>query len=1045
MPPPPSDKQGSPRKHRDKTKNGRHSNDASVSPTKSGRSKKPSAGKWTEADSVKVAVRVRPFNQRELDAHAKLCVTMQDKMTTVIDTKGNKPDKSFTYDYSYWSHDGFTTDADGLFHATDDKYCTQQQVYDDLGQGLLDSAMQGYNGALFAYGQTGAGKSYSMTGYGPNKGIIPILCQKVFDATSQVDASTEFQVTFSMYEIYNERVRDLLSNRPVVGGLKVRQHPKHGFIVSGLHKIAVSSYDQVAERMEAGTIARTTASTRMNETSSRSHMVITVHLKQVLNKGTADSTTKTSDLHLVDLAGSERAETSGTTGDRQQMREGSSINQSLTYLGKVIKALASIADGKSNIIVPYRESVLTQLLQNALGGNSRTVMIAAISPASICYNDTLSTLRYADNAKQIQCKAVVNESPTDRLIRELKEENARLIAQLEGGAGVIPGMEDALEANQNDLAQLEMTWEERLKEAEKHWKADVGATMSSKRSDGAHLENINEDPQLSGVIIHPIEEGRSLVTRNKDATTQDPPRGIKHFIVMGGLSIQSHHAVFSRHGNRITLTPNEDGTAQVLVNGKRLLKKTTLVHNDRIVMAPNHLYRFVACPEDRVPSDLVIDFDFMQTEIAAAQGLTSLTEGTSTSLMRPDQQVLREDVIFLLPMISEANAISEELSKHIEFDLVVRTGASHNLTDKSKQVMIKVTNTKSKHVWMWSKPKFINRKFLMQELYERWVDGEHIDPDKHRDPFWDPAEDVFLGSAYLYLQSLAYHIDVDENLDITNYQGQIEGKLHAGLCPCDSTGKALTEDMFISDPTELLGNRMDLLVKINGASDLAWMKEDPTRGVSCRFKFYTDVKFRQTRTIQHDMEPKFNFSKQFTIKQVSHNFMNYLEHNALVIELWGKQGTGQQFVAEQPTNGDEAEMDQIVAAANWKEERQLFLSKIEELQAELDYAQIEKMALEKDLTRITLKTGDTFMQPKKDAGMAEGVDVLIQEFMNEDQILRERMDELTSRSEKPEKPEITSIKHACDLQAKRIDRISKELRTMVDTPRKVIAELSKKK
>lgn len=119
-----------------------------------------------------------------------------------------------------------------------------------------------------------------------------------------------------------------------------------------------------------------------------------------------------------------------------------------------------------------------------------------------------------------------------------------------------------------------------------------------------------------------------------------------------------------------------------------------------------------------------------------------------------------------------------------------------------------------------------------------------------------------------YLQSLAYHIDVDEHLDITNYQGQVEGKLHAGLCPCDSTGKALTEDMFVSNPTELLGNRMDLLVKINGATELQWMKEDPTRGVSCRFKFYTDVKFRSTRTIQHEAEPKFDYSKQFTIKQV---------------------------------------------------------------------------------------------------------------------------------------------------------------------------------
>lgn len=238
-----------------------------------------------------------------------------------------------------------------------------------------------------------------------------------------------------------------------------------------------------------------------------------------------------------------------------------------------------------------------------------------------------------------------------------------------------------------------------------------------------------------------------MVTRKQDAN--EAPKGIDHLLVLGGLSIQTKHAVFSRKGRTVKLSPKEDGNAQVLVNGKRLLKPTTLVHDDRIVLAPNHLYKFVACPEDRKPSETVIDFDFMQTEIAAAQGLSKLTDGTSASMMLPDQQALREDVIFLLPMVSEANAISEELSKNIVFDLVVRTGASHNLTDKSKQVMVKVTNTRTKHVWMWSKPKFINRKYLMQELYELWVDGEHIDPDKHRDPFWDPAEDVFLGSAYL--------------------------------------------------------------------------------------------------------------------------------------------------------------------------------------------------------------------------------------------------------------------------------------------------------
>lgn len=195
-----------------------------------------------------------------------------------------------------------------------------------------------------------------------------------------------------MLEIYNERIRDLLVNQSTPGGLKLREQAKTGFFVYGLTHVPVQSYEEVQRRISQGTLTRTTAATKMNETSSRSHMVITIKFKQVFVNTAGQNTTKTSDVHLVDLAGSERADAlGGSTGDR--LMEGSAINQSLSTLGNVISALAEQAAGKKVTHVPYRDSILTKLLQNALGGNSRTIMIATLSPAATSYEETLSTLR----------------------------------------------------------------------------------------------------------------------------------------------------------------------------------------------------------------------------------------------------------------------------------------------------------------------------------------------------------------------------------------------------------------------------------------------------------------------------------------------------------------------------------------------------------------------------------------------------------------------------------------------------------------------------
>jgi kinesin family protein 13 len=255
------------------------------------------------------------------------------------------------------------------------------------------------------------------------QGIVPISCEEIFTRIAKNDnPNKEYEVQISMMEIYNEKVQDLLipiAKRPKEGH-KIREHKTLGIYVEGMSKHFVDTYDLIEKKMEEGGRNRSIAATEMNASSSRAHTIISIEFKQTEVGENGKKREKLSVIHLVDLAGSEKVGKTGATGDR--LKEAAGINKSLSVLGLVISALADKALGKGKGVVPYRDSCLTRILQNALGGNSKTLMICAISPATDNYEETLSTLRYADQAKKIQNKAVVNESETDKLIRTLTAE-----------------------------------------------------------------------------------------------------------------------------------------------------------------------------------------------------------------------------------------------------------------------------------------------------------------------------------------------------------------------------------------------------------------------------------------------------------------------------------------------------------------------------------------------------------------------------------------------------------------------------------------------
>ena len=299
----------------------------------------------------------------------------------------------------------------------------QREVYDETAFPLIESVIEGYNGTIFAYGQTGCGKTHTMLGIREDpeqKGIIPHAFDHIFGFIDEKEGNTKFLVRASYLEIYNEEIRDLLSNKGKAK-LNLSESKDKGVFVKNLTMIIVKSIPEIEKVMNEGTANRSVAETKMNKESSRSHSIFTIYIETAVEDEKLDeSKIKAGKLNLVDLAGSERQSKTGATGDT--LKEATKINLSLSALGNVISALV---DGKSSHI-PYRDSKLTRLLQDSLGGNTKTVMIAALSPADYNYDETLSTLRYAARAKSIKNKPTINEDPKDALLREYEEEIKKL-------------------------------------------------------------------------------------------------------------------------------------------------------------------------------------------------------------------------------------------------------------------------------------------------------------------------------------------------------------------------------------------------------------------------------------------------------------------------------------------------------------------------------------------------------------------------------------------------------------------------------------------
>ncbi|XP_052001171.1 stAR-related lipid transfer protein 9-like [Xyrauchen texanus] len=479
--------------------------------------------------NVKVAIRVRPLNSRESLYEGRLAVQVEGKLVRIRNVKleGRSDGRSdgladsrdklmeFGFDYCYWSVDSSAPN-----------YASQEEVFQDLGVCVLSGASEGYNVCLFAYGQTGSGKTYTMMGTPDSMGLTPRICQGLFRSGVDTADGQSCRVEISFLEIYNERVRDLLrgveQKKPVP--LRVREHPEKGPYVQGLSQHVVTDYKQAVDLLEVGIANRITAATHVHDASSRSHAIFTIRYTQAILENNLPSEI-VSKINLVDLAGSERADPHYC---RDRITEGANINKSLVTLGIVISALAQncqmfssnqsinsvlsegegstvgsqssslSGSGRRHCFIPYRDSVLTWLLKDSLGGNSKTIMIATVSPSSSSYSETLSTLRYAAHARNIVNKPRVNEDANVRLIRELREEIDRLKSMLLSFEmrNPSPSLNDEREGSLSDIVlQNELKVEQLTKDWSDSW-YDKRALLER------YSVDINQD--RAGVLIHSL-------------------------------------------------------------------------------------------------------------------------------------------------------------------------------------------------------------------------------------------------------------------------------------------------------------------------------------------------------------------------------------------------------------------------------------------------------------------------------------------------------------------------------------------------------------
>ncbi|KNC53662.1 kinesin family member 1B [Thecamonas trahens ATCC 50062] len=879
----------------------------------------------SSGECVRVAVRVRPFNERELALGSTSVISMYGAATAIEDVENERAKHEYTYDYSFDSS-----------QPASPAFASQEDVFEALGRPLIEHAWSGFNCSMFAYGQTGSGKSYTMMGYGEAKGLIPRGCEALFERLAAAEADAQVSgasVEVSYLEIYNENIRDLLSPRlgatRTLSGLQrvespgahragehsgshltIRENPQLGVYVVGLSKILVKSYADIEKAINAGNRSRTVARTKMNDTSSRSHSVFTIYFSKEAETSIGSESTF-SKISLIDLAGSERQKHTQAQGER--LKEACSINKSLSALGNVISVLAdnSHRPRRQHKYVPYRDSALTRLLQESLGGNSKTVMIATVSPAADNFDESLSTLKYAHRAKQIVNSARKNEEVKAAAVDALQAEVLRLKELLAassggGGTGTAASPQDRLaqeEAasrlaeNEALIAELSMTVAEKERRTEEINRlrsealADMGISMVELTGalgvdkSTPHLVNLNADPLMSENLVYFLNDN---VTRIGKATASVPQD-----IVLSGFNIQDEHCTIEAAADG-SMILHPAANAKTFVNGEQVTEPAVLATGHRIILGNNYLFRYtnpaeleqlLAESDGKLPPELAGGFEFAMREFLAARGQSVDVDPDSEAGL----------ILRLVEATDEANDVAELLKKKMIFSVEL-----HDNDDGKREVGIRATNLLTDSTKFWSVEKFDNRFAAIQQYMEIYGQTGSWDVPAEDDPFFDPPSDQLIGTATVALGPLLSHGVIDGWFPATfgrfdEARGEVHLRLSVVAAPLDSTPSpvllAQAKPLLITKDT--IGSLVAVNISVAGIREVTCEFDE---GMFVRFFFPEGseevtprteaVSLQESVSSKRASETPLAYFESF-VMPLSKSLVAQLGTGSLKFELWG--------------------------------------------------------------------------------------------------------------------------------------------------------------
>eukprot|EP00397_Hematodinium_sp_SG-2012_P004725 GEMP01004739.1.p1 GENE.GEMP01004739.1~~GEMP01004739.1.p1 ORF type:complete len:1062 (+),score=203.83 GEMP01004739.1:113-3298(+) len=665
-----------------------------------------------DSQAIKVAVRVRPFLSRE--NHNRSTLSIQGQSITAESPSCKDETNVFAFDYAFWSA-----------NPRDRHFISQQNVAHELGSQLCENAYQGFNGCLIAYGQTGAGKSYTVLGYGEEPGLIPNVTAMVFKG------SPDPKIWISYLEIYQETIRDLLDVSGQPANLTVCEHPLLGAYIPDLTESPVERLEDVRGLVDYGSKMRVAGSTLMNCGSSRSHSIFSIRVEATNPDGLQISPK----ISLIDLAGSEGASRAGAT---------CSINRSLSHLVRIIGELAehcsharpSLGSVKTTENIPFRSSKLTFLMKDALSDNSKTLMVAAVSPAEQSYNETLATLRFAQSVKKIKTNASVNVNHNEFLVKDLQKDCDMLRSQLgtpHSQEAMVTEVRDEVKERERLVEWLQKSYQVQF-EAESERKemrdailCDKGLTaleikvMLSTEKNTPFLHNVCEDPLLSGCLIYFLKEQTTIGS--------DP----SNVIVVKGLDIKDRHGIIANSENsKISFIPCEG--ARTLVNGEIIDAVTVIRDHDRIVLGRGMAMRLLipSATNSRVEaSPLELDDILLELHPNASPAFLDFKNYIDEMRVRVDKAKMDACVKTLhriCPLVDTANQMAKEL--HPEANLTYELECIWDIYSWEEEDFLLVRVKKRTEVaYFWTIKKFMARYEQMEEVYQT----KQIDP--LNDPF----------------------------------------------------------------------------------------------------------------------------------------------------------------------------------------------------------------------------------------------------------------------------------------------------------------------